>query len=180
MTPKAYRKALIAEANELGLEFPSNVKTTKLQQMVDTAQGKAVGVSAPEPDNRLDYEPGPSPAVKENAPALNPMTARRRQIAERKAEAMKTKIVTITNLDVRDAEFTTTAYLGFENDHFGLARNVPLDRPVELEVSLIEIAETLMMTIHRDEIIEGKRTGNKVTSQTRRYAVSYAADQKPE
>jgi len=89
---------------------------------------------------------------------------------------MKTRIVTITNKDNRDNDFTTTASLSFENQFFGLAKNVPLDVPVELEQALIDIAESTIITHHKDEIVDGKRTGNKVPVSVKKYVVSYGKE----
>ena len=45
---KEYRKNLLEEANNLGVDFPPNIKTEKLQEKVDLAQGKSIGVKAEE------------------------------------------------------------------------------------------------------------------------------------
>ena len=180
MSDKTYRKNLIEEANELGLEFPSNIKSTKLQGMVDAKQGESVGVKPPVED-KVEIPP----VVEEVKPPITRTPAQHRHlknrqaIAVKKKNAFKTKIVTITNRDTRDAEFTTTASLSFENNYFGLAKNVPLDVPVELEIALIKIAERTLMTIHKDEIKDGKRTGNKEAFTVKKYAVSYE-EQVPE
>ena len=50
---------------------------------------------------------------------------------------------------------------------------VPLDIPVELEVCLIGVAKDTMMTIHKEETIGGKRTGNKVAVSVPKFAISY-------
>ena len=86
-------------------------------------------------------------------------------------------MVTITNKDPRDNNFTTTASLSFENQYFSIAKNVPLDVKVELEQALIDIAESVIITLHKDEIVGGKRTGNKVPVRTKKYVVSYAEKQ---
>ncbi len=164
---KEYRKNLLEEARDLGLDFPANIKTTLLQEKVDIAQGQSIGVSAPV------EKPEPVVTAAKETPAVSAHIKKRQEINARRQAAMKTKVVTITNKDTRDAEFTTTAPLSFENSHFGVAKNVPLDVPVELEVSLIKIAEQALMTIHRDEIVGGKRTGNKVAMSVKKYAISY-------
>ncbi len=172
------REKLIEEANELGLEFAKNTSTKKLKTMVAEANGEPTPV---------DETPPPSPAVKAEAPAeeepaqpVNPSApmSRASNMRERvrlaKQRAFKKRVVTITNKDNRENDVMTTAPLSFENQYFGLAKNVPLDIPVELEQGLIDVAETTMMTLHRDEIIDGKRTGNKVPQRVKKYAVSYA------
>ena len=186
---KEYRKLLIEEANEFGLEFKPNIPTTKLQAMVDQAQGATIGISPPTgEDDNIEEETGPvaqkaevevdidpeevdTPEVLNRAQALH--LKKRQKIAQARRRAMKTKIVIITNRDARDTEVTSTANLAFENQYFSFGKQVPLDIPVELEVSLIDIAENVMMPTHKDEIKDGKRTGLKVTVMAKKYAVSY-------
>jgi hypothetical protein len=45
--------------------------------------------------------------------------------------------------------------------------------PVELEQALIDVAKETVITLHKDEVINGRRTGNKVPVKTRKYNVSY-------
>lgn len=178
------RTKLVEEANELGLEFPANIPTKKLQAMVAEAKGE------PPP---IDEEVPPSPEVKkeeeisdqsveeetstvvESRPtkAMDAISRRRELIRKSKEEAFKKRVVTLTNKDPRENEYMTTAYLSFENQYFGLSKLVPLDVPVELEQALIHIAETTLMSLHKDEIVDGKRTGNKVTTRVKKYAISY-------
>lgn len=153
------REELVTQANELGLEFAPNVGDKKLQSLIDEALG-----TTPEPEVK-------APEVKAApAPDLG-ISSKRKRIAELKKKAFETKLVTITNKDIREADVVTTAHLSFENSYFGLAKNVPLDVQVELENALIEIAKKAQMTIHKDEIVDGKRTGNKTPVRVAKYAV---------
>ncbi len=138
--------------------------------MIQEAQGPAV-----KPEEELIVE-APATAPYPGTRTLTKQQLRRKKISERKAAAMKTRIVTITNKDNRDNDFTTTASLSFENQFFGLAKNVPLDVPVELEQALIDIAESTIITHHKDEIVDGKRTGNKVPVSVKKYVVSYGKE----
>ncbi len=164
------RSVLVEQANELGLEFAKNISTKKLAEMIQEAQGPAV-----KPEEELIVE-APATASYPGTRTLTKQQLRRKKISERKAAAMKTRIVTITNKDNRDNDFTTTASLSFENQFFGLAKNVPLDVPVELEQALIDIAESTIITHHKDEIVDGKRTGNKVPVSVKKYVVSYGKE----
>ncbi len=166
MDQKEYRKTLIAEANKLGLEFHSNIKSAKLQGMVDAKQGGSVGVSA------NDITPEVEKVVPDER-KMTPHEIKRRKIIASKRRAMETKIVTITNRDTRDAEHATTAHLAFENNHFSCAKNVPLDMAVELEVALIKIAIAAEIPVHKAEMKDGKATGNKVTVMVPKYTVSF-------
>lgn len=145
------RQALVDRANELNIEFAPNVGEKKLAELIREAEN-----------------PGSTTAPKKAK------KTRRQQIAEFKEKAYKTSIVTITNRDPRETSTATTAPLSVENDYFGIAKNVPLDIPVELEQCLIDQAEQCQIPHHKLEVVEGKETGNKVTVLASRYTVSYA------
>lgn len=170
MSDNDNRTTLLQQANELGLSFKSNIPTTKLQSLIEASlnivvpdESSIASITAPVED---------APVTIPDGPILNS----KKRIAKLKADAFRTKVVTITNKDVREADVATTVHLGFENDFFGLAKNVPLDVPVELEVSLIKIANSVKMTLHKDEILLGKRTGNKVAVSVSKYAISYGEE----
>lgn len=166
------RSDLLKIANELGLEFKKNISSVKLAVMIAESKG--------EPKPIVETAPK-SPKIKEQEVTqnINLLKKQRRHkvITDAKIAAFRTKIVTITNKDNRENDVMTTVYLSFENQHFGLSKLVPLDIPVELEVSLISIAEGSMMTLHKDEIVGGRRTGNKVPTRTKKFAISYSQQQ---
>lgn len=181
------RKALIEEANELGLEFAKNISDKKLASMIREEKGEPepVDEEAPEgPAVKSDEElasegiptpPEVPPTVKAVAPGKP--KSRKALIAERRRKAMELSVVTITNRDKRDNEVVTTAHLSVENQFFSISKIVPLDVAVELEACLIKNAETIMIPIHVDEIVNGRRTGNKITKHAKKYTVSYAKKQ---
>jgi len=142
-------------ANELGLDFPCNISNKRLKAIVEEAQGLIIpdidqGDAPPVPDvQNVDPLPAAEAAAMPEKLSSDPRIAMRRKIATKKRAAFATKVVTITNSDNRDAESTTTCHLSFENDHFGLAKNVPLGAPVQLEVALIHIAATALMPLPR-------------------------------
>ena len=172
------RQKLVAEAKSLGLEFPPNIPTDKLQKLVDDfydndAKGDIVE-EAPEEEVIEDIEEEVEAAKpKVVAKKESKDMIHRRKVNEAKKQAMKKRRIVLTSNDKRDNDYMTTAYLGFENQHFGLDRIVPLDIPVELEECLIEVARTTYITLHRDEIKDGKRTGNKIPVRTRKFNVSF-------
>ncbi len=174
------RQALIDQANDLGLEFAKNVKTTKLAGMVAEAMGAPppvdeVAPAGPAVKPGSDEEQNEIDASTTSAP-ISKSVRLRSAIAERKRAAMKTSIVTVTNKDNRENSFMTTAPVGFENQYFGLSKLVPLDTPIELEQALIDIIETTMMTLHKDEIVNGKRTGNKIAASVKKFTISYSKE----
>ena len=174
------RTALLKEANELALEFPSNIPTPKLSALIAEAKGNPPPVDETAPSGPA-LKPGADLNVDDDdeeksvteKPVLSKYATKRAKITAAKKKAFKTQVVTLTNKDNRENDIMTTAYLSFENQHFGLSKVVPLDVPVELEAALITIAETAMMTLHKDEIVAGRRTGNKVPVRVKKFAISY-------
>lgn len=173
------REDMIAEALDLGIKHKGNISNIALAEKLAEFKGE------PPP---LDETPPPGPATKPEPEAQEEdevvqtksqkaahsvFLAKRMKIAKAKKKALKTHIVTITNKDNRENDVMTTAFLSFENQYFGIAKNVPLDVPVELEAALIDIAERCKMTLHKDEIVKGRRTGNKVPVTVNKYAVSF-------
>jgi hypothetical protein len=180
------RQALIDEANELGLEFAKNTTDKKLRAIIAEAKGEPTPIDEEPVENPVrvkeeaeeeDLEevvvPAKVAALREKA------NLKRSRIAANQAEAMKTRIVTITNRDSRDNTYTTTALLSMENQYFSISKIVPLDIAVELEDCLIKVAQSTMIPHHTDEIVNGRRTGNKITKQAKKYTISYS-DENPE
>lgn len=166
--PTEERQELLEAANDLGLEFKGNISNEKLRGMVAEAQGPAIKEEEPE---LVETPPAPDPRND------SPVMRKRRKINAAKKAATKKRIVTITNKDNRENEFMTTVHLSVENQYFSISRIIPLDIPVEIEQCLITNAETTMMTLHKDEVVKGRRTGNKITVRTKKFAVSYAQNQ---
>lgn len=166
------------EATGLGISFHPNTGAPRLAQLIEEfydAQASGDIIKAKPDDEEDDSDTEPKEEVPTAVPTrkLSKEEEHRKMIHNAKMAAMATKIVTISSNDKRDSEYTTTAYFSMENQHFGIAKLVPLDVPVELEVCLIDVAKTTMITLHKDEIIDGRRTGNKVPVSVRKYNISY-------
>lgn len=162
---------LKTEADGLGIKYAPKIGIEKLQEKIeDYYESQAADdlvQEAPEVPEEL-------PAIPENnSPAQRRNKGMRELAAELRGAAMKTRVVTITNNDKRDSHMTTTAYLSMENQYFGLSKIVPLDIPVELEQCLIDVAKSTEIILHVDEIVDGKRTGNKRPQYVKKYVVSY-------
>lgn len=185
------RKELLKEAEELGLDFPKNIPTDKLEALImdslETEQGDKLTEEEQAAEEKAKKEEAEAHAKLMNdvkkaesvkgSGELSRKSRIRQKIAEAKKKAFKTRIVTLTNKDNRENDIMTTANLSFENQHFGLSKIVPLDVPVELEQALIDIAESTRITLHKDEIVDGKRTGNKIPVSVKKFAVSYSSQQ---
>jgi hypothetical protein len=167
------RKELLAKADELQLDYAKNISTIKLEELVTEAMEKA---NNPPDVDESEFTQPKEESSKEVKPAskLSLAELRRESIKNAKAKAFASSVVTLTNRDNRENDFMTTAYLSFENQHFGLSKLVPLDVPVELEQALIDVAEAAIIPLHKDEIVAGKRTGNKVTVRVKKFAISYS------
>jgi hypothetical protein len=165
------RTELLEKATELGLDFPKNIATLKLEQIImDQMELETTPPGVNEAEFSLPKEKEKEvPNTK-----LSVMELRRNSIKVAKEKAFATSVVTLTNRDNRENDFMTTAYLSFENQYFGISKLVPLDVPIELEQGLIDVASTAIIPLHKDEIISGKRTGNKVTVRVKKFAISYA------
>ncbi len=159
------RKELLDQANELGLEFQSNIPGDKLEVMI----AEKLAANAEQSSNTNGDKP--------TNPNLRPRLNKSQRIKRAKDRALKLHIVTITNKDNRENDVMTTVSVSFENEFFGLGRDVPLDIPVEIEQALIDVIEATMITLHKDEIRAGRRTGNKVPVSVQKFAVSYGKPQ---
>lgn len=162
---------LKAEADVLGVEYSPNIGAKKLSEKIEAyyesqAAGDSVKVQAEDVK-----EEEAKPAVK----SKDPMKA---LIAKMRSEALATKIVTVTNNDPAENSNLTADYFGFENQYFGKSMIVPFGTPVELPVGIIEVIKSTPLMVHVDEYVDGKRTGNKVTRQVKKYNVSYEEIQK--
>jgi hypothetical protein len=147
------------EADKLGIKYNANIGIEKLQEKINKFN---------EDDN------GAAGSMELKETKTPELTGLAKTVAKAKEAAFKTRRVTITNLDKRENEHTTTCYLGFENLYFDLSKIVPLDVPVELEQGLINVAKEVEMTIHIAETdSQGKLTGNKIPKRVKKYAINY-------
>lgn len=173
------------EATNLGIDFHPNIGEAKLQAKIDAHyESQAAGDLVQEkpevtedeanPTNGQDPKPSEEPYLTAGTKReLSKDQKRRNFVLEQKRKAMTKRVVRLTSNDKRDNDVQTTAYLGFENQFFGISRLVPLDIPVELEQCLINIAKDTKIILHKDEIKDGKRTGNKVPVLTHKFNISY-------
>lgn len=168
---------LKAEATGLGITFNQNIGTAKLSKKIeDHYNSLAAEDSVKSVDDvvKLEDENAPTNEVKTAVGKQESKEVRfRKAVQAAKKEAMAKRIVIVSSNDKRESEYATTAYLSMENQYFGISKLVPLDIPIELEKCLIDVAKTTEITLHKDEIIGGRRTGNKVPVRTRKYNISY-------
>jgi hypothetical protein len=169
---------LQADATGLGIKFHPNTGEAKLKEKIEAfyesqSAGDLVEMIEDESEGGEEDEEKIDTPVVTKRKKLTKEQKFRKIVSDAKVKAMKKRVVTVSSNDKRDNDVTTVAYLGFENQYFGISKLVPLDIPIELEACLIEIAKTTMITLHKDEIIEGKRTGNKTPVAVRKLSVSF-------
>lgn len=179
------RATLVKQARDLNLVFAKNISTLKLEELIlttleaETTPTPVDEILEVQKDAKEESQDDDDDNDNDNPPTqtnskLSALALRRQAITNAKAKAMELHVVTLTNRDNRENDFMTTAYLSFENQFFGLSKLVPLDVAVQLEQALIDIAEATMIPLHKDEIVDGKRTGNKITVQVKKFAISYS------
>ena len=156
------------EAKNLELEFKGNISRSNLEKMIEDKYNESLEESKVTVKS-LD----PIQVIVNNTPKKDKKSRLRELVAEAKAKAFKLRKVSLTLNDKRDQEVTTAVYLGFENQYFSRDRIVPLDIPLELEECLVEVARMTKITLHRDEIINGRRTGNKIHTPTNKFNIQY-------
>jgi len=160
------------EADQLGLKYSPNIGLAKLEEKIEgyyATQAAGDIVTVPEGDADATQETQDT-----NSKVLTKEQAHAKMLLNAKAKAFETRVVTITSNDKRDNHVTTTAYLSMDNQYFGRSKYVPLDIPVELEMCLIDVAKEIKIMLHVDEVVDGKRTGNKVPRMVNKYVVSFA------
>jgi len=168
MEEKTYEE-LKSEALNLGIQFKGNVGKERLAQMIEDFYNNDSAQDA--------VQESPEETTEEVTPVTQPVSKEskeqkfRRLAMETKLKAMKRRVVTITSNDTRENSLVTVEYLGFENQYFGISRLVPLNIPVELEECLIEVAKKTELLIHMDEVVNGKRTGNKKPVMMKKFNV---------
>ena len=173
-------KELKAEVKGLGIEIKGNPsKETLIKKIDEFYESQSAGdlVKEVEEVEETTEATGEVYDVPGTVKELTKDQKLKKLVQESKKAALKTSVVTITSNDKRDNDVVTVAYLGFENQYFGISKLVPLDIPVQLEECLIEIARTTQVTLHKDEIINVKRTGNKIPVRARKLNVSYEHNQ---
>lgn len=160
---------LKAEADVLGLEYNKNIGATKLSEKIEAYyESQAAGDSV-----KVQSEEKEEEAPKKANGKETDEQRKRRKVMEAKNAAMKLRRVTITNNDTRENGVLTADYFGFENQHFGKSLLVPFNIPCELPQCILNVINSTYVTLHTDEIVDGKRTGNKVPKSMKKYNISY-------
>lgn len=158
------------EADVLGIKYNPNIGVDKLGEKIEAyytnqAAGDSVKVQPEVEEPKVESKKTKTEDSKE--------VKFRKKIAAAKARALKTRVVTVINNDIRESSVLTADYFSFENQHFGKSLIVPFNIATELPQCIIDTINSAYITQHVDEVIGGKRTGNKIPRSVRKYTVSY-------
>ena len=150
------------EAKDLGIEFSANIGKAKLQDKINAyyageeTSGKEVLEAASKKAEAVD-EPGMSADVSS-------------AIAKVKADANKTRVVTIIDNDQRVNGQTTTCTVNCSNMYFDLNTIIlPLNTPVEVRQGHINVLKELQIPQH----VKDTKTNLSTVRLVPRYTISY-------
>lgn len=143
------------EADQLGLKYMKNIGAEKLKAKIDEyyesqeTSGKEIqeAVEAKEKSEEKSAESG------------DKRLAKLTKIAEKKAEANKTRVVTIIDNDQRVNSKVTTCKVTCANAYFDLGTvTIPLNVPVEVKQGHIDVLKSLRIPQHNDMIKANKNS----------------------
>ena len=160
-------EALKAEATDLGITFPQNIGAEKLKLKIDayyesqeTSEKETMAaVEANEQIEEKSAESDKSSYVKSIGSIA----------AESKAEAYKTRVVTIIDNDQRVNNQTTTCKVNCSNMYFDLGQIIlPLNIPVEVRQGHINVLKEVKIPRH-------VQVGDNLSAvkMVPRYSISY-------
>ena len=152
---------LKAEADSLGITYNKAIGADKLATKIEeyyASQETSAPIVVVEP-------------VQEEAPVKSGGNVTIRTLANAaRAAAMKTTVVTITDNDQRENNYTTVVSVNCSNAYFDLGtKRIPLNVPVELEQGFIDVLSEIRIPMH----VRDANTGQSKTVLRNRYSVAY-------
>ena len=165
------------EAKELGIDFSANIGVNKLQEKID-AHYESQETSGAEIEAAVEAIEEAEEAKIEEAKVddkksvvkgkKGPRTMQDR-IADAKANAYKTTIVTVIDNDQRVNNQTTTCTVNCSNEYFDLGtRAIPLNERVELEQGFIDTLREVRIPQH----VKDNTTGLSKVVMRPRYTIA--------
>lgn len=154
------------EAKDLGIAFSANIGEAKLQEKIDAyyesqeTSGKEI-LEAVEKHEKEQSE--------EKAVSTDKVLSKMEKVNQIKAEAMKTRVVTIIDNDQRVNNQTSSCTVNCSNMYFDLGQIIlPLNMPVEVKQGHLNTLKELKIPQH----VVGKDGLNTVVMRPR-YTISY-------
>ena len=164
------------EAVSLGIPHSKNIGAAKLHEKIEEFhESKETKDPVIEAALKAQAE---SDKKKEEAPkevaskARSPKALKR---SRRKAAAMATRVVTITDNDQRSNSHTTTCSVNCSNLYYDLGTvRIPLNEKVEVQQGHLNVLDEVFIPMHAID----PKTGLSVTRTRKRYALSYESNNK--
>ena len=157
------------EARDLGIEFSANIGAAKLQAKIDAYyagqedSSKAVLEAVKVVEESKEKEDNTLVATTESKSTMS-------AISKARAEANKTKVVTIIDNDQRVNNQTTTVAVNCSNMYFDLGTVIlPLNLPVEVRQGHLNVLKELQIPQH----VKDGKTGLSSVRMIPRYTLSY-------
>lgn len=157
------------EARDLGIEFSANIGAAKLQAKIDAYyagqedSSKAVLEAVKVVEESKEKEDNTLVATTESKSTMS-------AISKARAEANKTKVVTIIDNDQRVNNQTTTVTVNCSNMYFDLGTVIlPLNLPVEVRQGHLNVLKELQIPQH----VKDGKTGLSSVRMIPRYTLSY-------
>ena len=156
------------EATDLGIKFQANIGAEKLQTKIDefyesqeTSEKEIV--EAVEANEKSEEKFAES----DNGSKGKPIGQR---IADARAKASKTRVVTIIDNDQRVNNQTTTCTVNCSNGYFDLGTvKLPLNLPVEVRIGHLNVLKEVRIPQH----VKDSGSGLSTTRMVPRYTISY-------
>ena len=157
------------EARDLGIEFSANIGAAKLQAKIDAYyagqenSSKEVIEAVKVKEESKQKDDNTLVTTTENRDTIN-------AISKARAEANKTRVVTIIDNDQRVNNQTTTVTVNCSNVYFDLGTVIlPLNLPVEVRQGHLNVLKELMIPQH----VKDGKTGLSTVRMVPRYTLSY-------
>lgn len=157
------------EARDLGIEFSANIGAAKLQAKIDAYyagqenSSKEVIEAVKVKEESKQKDDNTLVTTTENRDTIS-------AISKARAEANKTKVVTIIDNDQRVNNQTTTVTVNCSNMYFDLGTVIlPLNLPVEVRQGHLNVLKELQIPQH----VKDGKTGLSTVRMVPRYALSY-------
>lgn len=157
------------EARDLGIEFSANIGAAKLQAKIDAYyagqenSSKEVIEAVKVKEESKQKDDNTLVTTTENRDTIS-------AISKARAEANKTKVVTIIDNDQRVNNQTTTVTVNCSNMYFDLGTVIlPLNLPVEVRQGHLNVLKELQIPQH----VKDGKTGLSTVRMVPRYTLSY-------
>lgn len=152
---------LKAEADSLGITYNKVIGAEKLAAKIEeyyASQETSAAIVVVET------------AKEEDAPVKSGGNVTMRALANAaRASAMKTSVVTITDNDQRENNYTTVVSVNCSNAYFDLGtKRIPLNVPVEVEQGFIDVLSEIRIPMH----VRDASTGQNKTVLRNRYSIA--------